>query len=482
MNRNANRRNDGTSSWEAPARPRPKRTTQQGRARSNQRPSQEAGRTTTGYTPLATAGTRTRTAAGKPPQAQPRRERHPHRRAIVALVAAVALLAVGLHLWTHRPVRVTVDGTACDEPRASSLEQVMEDRGIEVKAGNLVSINGNVITEGGGYALSATVNGGDLSGDDAEGYRIKEGDDITLSDGTDRQEDYTEDVEDALPYLKMDGNVGAINYVSQWGTTGRRKVRHGKVSGETADGDVVEAWQDCVISVRNVKPDNGQKIVALTFDDGPAETYTQDYLDILDRYQVHATFFNLGKNIEQYPDLAKKVLAQGSQIMSHTYSHQQLTKLDEPSLQDEVTKSFDAIRDSAGVDTTTIRPPYGAFRESTWLKTGGRVSLVVNWNRDSEDWAKPGVDKIVSNVCDGIQPGDIILMHDGGGNRDEDVEALPTIIETLQGQGYTITTVSDLLKSDSSIPSDVAEGDATMPDGRTWPSEISPDDLAAAGE
>ena len=98
------------------------------------------------------------------------------------------------------------------------------------------------------------------------------------------------------------------------------------------------------------------------------------------------------------------------------------------------------------------------------------------WNQDSLDWKRPGADAIVQNSLKGITSGSIILMHDGGGNRDQDVEALPTIIETLQGEGYEFVTVTELMKSDSSIPEDIASGNATMPEGCVWPTEIKGDD------
>ena len=126
-----------------------------------------------------------------------------------------------------------------------------------------------------------------------------------------------------------------------------------------------------------------------------------------------------------------------------------------------------------GVNTTAFRPPYGDFNEKAWLNSGGLASVSVIWNQDSEDWRRPGVDAIVANSEKGVTSGSIILMHDGGGNRDQDVEALPRIIEDLQGQGYEFVTVSELMQSDDSIPDDIAAGNATMPDDATWPTEIA---------
>ena len=105
--------------------------------------------------------------------------------------------------------------------------------------------------------------------------------------------------------------------------------------------------------------------------------------------------------------------------------------------------------------------------------------MSVLWNQDSLDWKRPGVDAIVENSTKNVTSGSIILMHDGGGNRDQDVEALPKIIEKLQAEGYEFVTVTELMKSDSSIPADVAAGDAAMPDGCVWPTQIKSDDSSS---
>lgn len=390
------------------------------------------------------------------------------------------LLAVlgGLYFWYTHPVDVTIDGTRMQARLWSPLEQVMDEKGISVSSGDYVSVSGNVISAGDGYPFSATVNGSELNGSDASGYHIKEGDVIDFHDGADRMEEFDSWEENIQPKLKMDGNVGAINYVAQWGKAGRKTVRRGKDSGETADGETLTEPQDCIIKVTDVHPDDDRKIVALTFDDGPDATYTLSYLSILNQYNAKATFFCVGNNVQAYPSIVQEAIAEGNEVMNHTMSHQQLTDLDEDALRAEITDSFDAIEQATGVQTTALRPPYGSFRETTWLKTGGCMSLSVRWNLDSLDWSKASVQTIVANATNGVEPGSIILMHDGGGDRSEDLEALPQILATLEDEGYTVTTVSELLASDSSIPSGIA--DEEMPEDCVWPQEIDEADLAAA--
>lgn len=403
------------------------------------------------------------------------------RNVIVGIVAVAIVAIIGVLLWSNRKVEITLNGTATSIRVGSTCEQVIQTAELSPKAGNLVSVSGKRLEEGAGYAYTAKLGGNELSEDDAKNYRVSPGDELDISDGGDRMEDYDVQVMTEDPQLEMGGDAwGNLSYVSQWPKAGSYEMRTGKRSGETARGDTIEETQNAVVSVHQISPDDdSKKLVALTFDDGPAEKYTDAYLDILDKYGIHATFFNLGQNVEEYPDLAKKICDRGSEVMSHTYQHQQLSLLDSEALQKEFSSTFSTIESTTGVKTTGFRPPYGDFTEKAWLNSGGLASVSVLWNQDSLDWKRPGVDAIVENSTKNVTSGSIILMHDGGGNRDQDVEALPQIIEKLQNEGYEFVTVSELMKSDSSIPADIANGDATMPDGCVWPTKIKGDDSSS---
>lgn len=361
----------------------------------------------------------------------------------------------------------------------SSLQAIAKARHVSVKPGDYVSVAGDVLTEGEGKPFSAKVNGEDLTGDQMDSYKARPRDSIEFDDGADIMEDYDVQVQEQQPVLKMEGSAGAVAYVEQWGQVGKVEQRTGKTSGKTAEGDTLQEKKDCVIRARNVHPADGQRLVALTFDDGPSDPYTEQYLSILQQYDAKATFFCLGENIEKYPELAKRITDAGMQLCSHTDTHQDLPSLSSSKLVEEINHTFGTIKDATGQETTTIRPPYGSFKEQTWLDSRGTISASITWNMDSRDWSLPGAEAIVSNATTGIQPGYIILMHDGGGDRSQDVEALPQIIKTLQDQGYKFVTVSELLASEGDIPSDVARGDAHMPEGAVWPDKISPDDLKA---
>lgn len=389
---------------------------------------------------------------------------------IVAFVVLVLMAAGGAFLWLTRPVSVTINGDVYQESPSSTIADLVQRHQIKVTAGNYLDVTGEVIREGGGTPYTATVNGTELSQDQDSSWQVHAGDTVEISDGADVTEPYTSTTQTIQPKLTMKGGAGSVAYVSQWGQMGTVETRTGSESGKTADVTTQDV-KDCIVTLHNCSPANGQKLVALTFDDGPSE-YTQRYLDILHQYGIKATFFTIGQNVRQYPDLAKAVIDGGNQIASHTDSHPNLTTLDDATIQQELTSSFSSIKDATGVETTLLRPPGGNFRESTWLKTKGLISCSVTWTQDSEDWKRPGADTIVSNALRGVTSGSIILMHDGGGNRDQDLEALPKIIAQLQQQGYTFVTVDELLASDSSIPTEVASGNAKMPDTAVWPTEV----------
>ena len=394
------------------------------------------------------------------------------RRNVIIAAIVIALVGAGWLFFTHRSVDLTVNGTKTSIVYGSTLDQVISHENLSVTPGNLVSVSGKTLTAGQGAAYSATVDGNQLTTvADESAYRVHGGESIDISDGFDTTEDYDTSVVEVQPKLTMDGAYGAISYVSQWGKVTKQEVRTGKVSGETANGDVIEQGQDCVVKNVNITPSGDQKLVALTFDDGPSK-YTEQYLQILKDHGAVATFFNLGQNVDEYPDQAKAIVDAGSQLASHTYSHDDLPTDSSEKVVSEVTSAFSSIKTATGTDTTVIRPPYGDFKEKTWLETGGCMSVSVIWNMDSEDWRLPGASTIVSNATTGIKSGYIILMHDGGGNRDQDVEALPQIIDNLHNEGYTFVTIADLMRSAGDIPEDVCSGSATMPSDAVWPTEI----------
>ena len=126
-----------------------------------------------------------------------------------------------------------------------------------------------------------------------------------------------------------------------------------------------------------------------------------------------------------------------------------------------------------GLDTTSVRAPYGDLNIDVWLKSQGHMTLSVCWSHDSEDWTLPGADAIVSNCTSNMAPGSVILMHDAGGVREQGLEALPRIIEAWQNAGYRFVTVEELMASDSSIPEECCSNYRPMPEDAVWPTELA---------
>lgn len=185
--------------------------------------------------------------------------------------------------------------------------------------------------------------------------------------------------------------------------------------------------------------------IALTFDDGPNPTATQQVLDILKHYHVHATFFCIGENVRDYPALVSQEQADGHIVGNHTWNHPDLTTVSVPVIQQQLTDTSAVLKNAAGVTPTLFRPPYGAINKTVQQQANQQHLQPVLWSIDTQDWSMPGTGAIVHAVLDHAGNGDIVLMHDGGGNRTQTIEALPQIIEGLQQQGFTLVTVPQLI-------------------------------------
>lgn len=172
--------------------------------------------------------------------------------------------------------------------------------------------------------------------------------------------------------------------------------------------------------------------IALTFDDGPNPIYTPQILDILKKYNVKATFFMVGMNMEKHPEIVKRTAAEGHTINNHSQTHPNFTKLNAENLHKEIVTPSEIIEKLTGKKPVCLRYPFGAsnshVREA--IRQAGMVPTEVGFN--ALDYTRPGVDKIVNRVLNNARPGMVIVMHDGFDNRKETVAALPRIIEGLQ--------------------------------------------------
>ena len=191
---------------------------------------------------------------------------------------------------------------------------------------------------------------------------------------------------------------------------------------------------------KDVKSDG--KYVALTFDDGPSGTVTPEILHILQEFDVVATFFMLGSQVDYYPDLAAEVAEQGHEIANHTQNHVDLTTVKQSVAQQEIVSSREKIEKATGQTPRFIRPPYGAYNDTTLNIISKNDESIVLWSVDPRDWKNRNPKEISRNVIQAVKPGSIVLLHD---IHQTTAEALPKILEELQKDGYTFVTVSQLI-------------------------------------
>ncbi|MGI6153684.1 MAG: polysaccharide deacetylase family protein, partial [Christensenellaceae bacterium] len=201
-------------------------------------------------------------------------------------------------------------------------------------------------------------------------------------------------------------------------------------------------------SIDGIDPLN-DKVVALTFDDGPHPEYTGQLLDILKANGVVATFFLVGENAERYPDIIKRIYDEGHEIGTHSYDHPDLRKLSlDQILSDQYGKTNDAIEAAIGLRATIDRPPYGGMNTELAEQIGREQ---VMWDVDPEDWKDEykNSESLFNNVIHGantgigVRDGSVVLSHD---IHKTTVEAYDSIIKELKNQGYTFVTITQMMQ------------------------------------
>ena len=192
-----------------------------------------------------------------------------------------------------------------------------------------------------------------------------------------------------------------------------------------------------------------QKVVALTFDDGPTAEATDQILAILNEANIKATFFVTGAELEQNLEQGKKIVAAGHQLGNHSYSHVRMFLVTPSFVRQEIESTDKLIRDTGYQGEIFFRPPYGKklFALPYYLSRTGRRSITWDVEPDSYPEIAASADKIVEHVLSETQPGSIIILHVMYPNRRESMKAVKKIVEGLKAQGYSFKTVSELLKS-----------------------------------
>ncbi len=190
-----------------------------------------------------------------------------------------------------------------------------------------------------------------------------------------------------------------------------------------------------------------EKLIALTFDDGPHKYRTDEILDVLRDYDIKATFFVVGAMAHEYPEIIRRELAEGHEIGNHTYNHTKMKKLTTDRLICELESTEEELFEIAEYRPKLFRPPEGWCSEMIASAVGKIDYDVILWNIDTLDWAHNEVDKICKCIYDNVKPGSIILFHDFVVGDSPTTEALKRIIPELKSQGYEFVTVSELINA-----------------------------------
>lgn len=373
---------------------------------------------------------------------------------LAVLLALLLLAALGFGGWfiydRLNTIAVTLNGQQIELKKGTTVMALLEGDYVSPTPGNLIAIDGSVITTGGGTPYTLTVDGEAGQTD----MVLVNGQSVTIGDG----QDVSEDVIVTQEVIPCGYHNDSTSFSSYWngsihllsdGSDGLRTTWTGAVSG-------ISQWQDTVLAIdggyHTYTTHTDELVIALTFDDGPWPDTTWQILDLLEQYGAKATFFTIGQQLQYYPDTVARMFAMGCQICTHTYDHAagsgqgvNITYMTAEEQIWEILAGYQAIIDMTGVEPShVIRSPGGNFYGDAIWNLWPYVDAEIGWDIDTEDWSRPGVDSILGSILS-VNPGQVILMHDGGGDRSQTVEALRQALPILSSLGYRFVTIDELL-------------------------------------
>ncbi len=191
--------------------------------------------------------------------------------------------------------------------------------------------------------------------------------------------------------------------------------------------------------------------IAMTFDDGPSATLTPKLLDLLAAHHIKATFFVLGENLTEHPEIVARAAREGHEIANHSWSHPNFGKMSDESVRRQLWQTDDAIKNATGKRPTLMRPPYGSItaREKHWIHDELGYQIIL-WDVDPNDWKRPGPAVVRNRILKETRPGSIVLSHD---IHPGTIEAMPSTFEALEAKGFKFVTVSELIRMATPRPS-----------------------------
>jgi peptidoglycan-N-acetylglucosamine deacetylase len=184
--------------------------------------------------------------------------------------------------------------------------------------------------------------------------------------------------------------------------------------------------------------------IAMTFDDGPSATLTPKLLDLLAAHRIKATFFVIGQNVAEYPEIVARAAREGHEIGNHSWSHPNLGKMSDEGVRRQLRQADDAIKTATGKRPVLMRPPYGSItgREKRWIHDEFGYDIIL-WDVDPYDWKRPGPAAVRNRILNETRPGSIVLAHD---IHPGTIEAMPSTFDALEAKGFKFVTVSELIR------------------------------------
>ena len=309
-----------------------------------------------------------------------------------------------------------------------------------IAPGNLVSVAGSIIETGTGSPIVYSINGEVVA---PETY-LHNGDVVDATSGQNiTEKTKTKTVEGHVSFERR--GSGPVVAVITPGKNSLTQIVKGEKSGQVKSTKVVQKPVAPVVEYKHYR-NNKDKVVALTFDDGPSKEYTPQVLRVLKKYKAKATFFEVGHEIKKHPEITKMVANSGNQVALHAQTHDRLAYASIKQINKNIKLGKETIKEATGAYPTFMRPPYGSVDGSVFDALAENDLGIGLWSIDTVDWSQPGVKSIVNRAVRYAYPGVVILMHDGGGNREQTVKALPKIIKAYKKAGYRFVTLDEYAK------------------------------------
>jgi peptidoglycan-N-acetylglucosamine deacetylase len=183
--------------------------------------------------------------------------------------------------------------------------------------------------------------------------------------------------------------------------------------------------------------------IAMSFDDGPSATLTPKLLDLLAARHIKVTFFVIGENVVEHPEIVARAARESHEIGNHSWSHPNFAKMSQESVRNQLQRTDDAIKNATGKRPTLMRPPYGSLteREKHWIHDEFGYQIIL-WDVDPYDWKRPGPAVVRNRILKETRPGSIVLSHD---IHPGTIEAMPSTLDALEAKGFKFVTVSELI-------------------------------------